>query len=169
MIKEELMRYGRVKPIVTQFARNNGVSPQLIAGIIHIESEGDPNSIRYEPKFFKKYIDGQKLKGFTGKICSDATERHLRACSFGLMNVMGNTAREQGFKREYLTDLLDPEINLDQGCRYFKRLLDKYNDSVQALFHYNAGPGADYGGPTPNDYPSKVLAAIDMGLVSYLA
>lgn len=58
---------------------------------------------------------------------------------------MGETARENGFRRDELTRLLIPNINLEYGCRLFNHLLksssgDTYEARVRmALAAYNTG------------------------------
>ena len=65
----------------------------------------------------------------------------------GLMQLMPTTARWLGIE-----DAFDPELNIDGGVRYFKKLLDRYDGDVKlALAAYNAGSRhvRNYGGVPP--------------------
>jgi hypothetical protein len=79
--------------------------------------------------------------------------------ALGLMQVMPNTARLYTVE-----DLLEPEVNIEVGARYFVRLLDQFDGDVAlALASYNAGPGMvkRYGGlppfPETRHYVDRVL------------
>lgn len=65
--------------------------------------------------------------------------------AMGLMQIMFDTAKEIGNKIELeeITEekLLDPEININIGTKYFKTLLEKYNNEKLAIIAYNAGMG----------------------------
>ena len=63
-----------------------------ICGIVAREGAWNPWTIRYEPDFFTRYIGPLYL---AHKV--DLTEAHGRALSWGLMQVMGEVAREIGF------------------------------------------------------------------------
>ena len=82
-----------------------------------------------------------------------ATEANTRAMSFGLMQVMGEVARELGFAGEFLTELCDPHVGIEFGCRKLAKALAKHNGQLEeSLLAYNGG--AD------KLYPSKVLALV---------
>ncbi|MES1242837.1 MAG: lytic transglycosylase domain-containing protein [Acidobacteriota bacterium] len=77
----------------------------------------------------------------------------------GLMQVLPATGALYG-----ATDLNDPHVNLDVGCRYLGRLLKDFDgDLERAVAAYNAGPStvARYGGVPPfretKEYVRRVL------------
>lgn len=139
-------------------SRRLNVNPHLVAAVIHQESKGDIWAVRYEPEFYKRYLQTKtkdSLGGYWSPLCSVETERRLRAHSFGAMQIMGQVARERGFKGEYLTQLCDPAINVMFGVEFLHELLEKHGSVEKALLRWN-------GGGDPN-YPKKVLGHIDSG------
>jgi len=71
--------------------------------------------------------DPVKLAKFGGVVVGDRasilTELLGQQASWGLMQIMGATARERGFKG-WLTELCDPAVNLEWGCRHLRWMLD---------------------------------------------
>ena len=124
-------------PLIQSAARTHSLPAALVRAIIAIESDGNPWAVRYEPAFYARYLHNKGIKGFAP--CSDATEARLRAHSFGLMQIMGATARETGFRETFLTALCDPEVGLEWGSRYLSGLLKKYGNLEAAVAAYNAG------------------------------
>jgi hypothetical protein len=146
--------------LVYKAAIKQQLNPKLITAIIAQESSNNCWAIRYEPLFQSKYLKGkskEKLGGFFPPNVENSQELFLRACSFGLMQIMGQVARERGFEGTWLTELLDPEVNLYYGCLHFDRLLRKTDGNVtDALLAWN-------GGGDPN-YPAKVEKHLGMSL-----
>lgn len=77
----------------------------------------------------------------------------------GLMQLMPGTARDMG-----VTDITNPDQNLDGGCRYLKLLLGRFKGDIElTLAAYNAGPATveRYRGIPPfyetESYVRKVL------------
>lgn len=58
--------------------------------------------------------------------------------AIGLMQLMPKTAYSMG-----VDDIKDPYLNVDAGCRFLRRLIDRYEGDIElSLAAYNAGPTA---------------------------
>jgi soluble lytic murein transglycosylase-like protein len=127
-------------------AAAQGLDPALVCAVCEQESSWNAWSIRYEPLFFSKYV----APLFTNNKIS-ASEAYARGFSWGLMQVMGQVAREHGYSEPFLSSLCDPTDALEIGCRVLRKKLDAgENDVTRALLLWN-------GGANPA-YPSQVLA-----------
>jgi len=124
--------------LAKQKAAEHGLDPALLCSLAHHESGNwQPWAIRYEPAFFDRYL--APLKGISD------TEKRARAFSYGLTQIMGQTARELGFAGDYLAELCDPTTNLEFGCRKLARCMDRVNnDKRAALLAYNGGANPTY-------------------------
>lgn len=130
MTKEQL------QTIAVGAALNAGLDPALVCSVCALESSWNPDAIRYEPAFFHRYISS--MKGLSDE------EMGFRASSIGLMQVMGQVAREQGFDGDLKT-LFEPLNNVTQGSRKLRRCLEKNGQDVNAaLLSYNGGGNANY-------------------------
>ena len=79
----------------------------LVCAIIEQESAWNTYAVRYEPGFRTRYVAPLGLP---------PTEEVARSISWGLMQVMGQVAREHGFTGKFLSALCDPALGLDIGC-----------------------------------------------------
>jgi hypothetical protein len=121
--------------LATSIASGMGLYPIIILAICERESSWQPWVTRFEPAFKIKYIDPMKLP---------EPESILRATSFGLMQILGQSAREMGYTGN-LQELLDPEINLIYGCRWFeKKMVQGSGVLADALQDYNGGGNPNY-------------------------
>ncbi|PYU32417.1 MAG: lysozyme, partial [Acidobacteria bacterium] len=82
-------------------AEAHALWPELVCAIVEQESAWNPWALRYEPAFYEKYIAPQIARG----VIADLTEWRARAFSWGLMQVMGQVAREHGFADASLASL----------------------------------------------------------------
>jgi soluble lytic murein transglycosylase-like protein len=146
-------------------SEETGLPLTLLAAVILQESSGEYLAQRHEPNFYARYIRGRSRADIPGywpphtKV-TDVTERLLRSTSFGLMQVMGQTAREAGFRGEYMAELFIPSVNVKLGAKILKRHIDKFGERG-GLLKYNGG-GTE-------GYPDQVLLRVSNGeALSYL-
>ena len=106
MFKEAYFRehvpYG---DIIFREARKNDLAPELVAAMVHTESD------------------------FRNTLVSEKSAQ-------GLMQIVPSTARELGIQNPF-----DPQQNIAAGTKYFRYLLDRFEDEATALAAYNAGEG----------------------------
>ncbi|MGA8074062.1 MAG: lytic transglycosylase domain-containing protein [Candidatus Acidiferrales bacterium] len=129
--------------IARSIAIHHELNPSLICAIIEQESDWNPHAIRYEPAFFAKYV----APLFTNNKIEPATntEAYARAFSWGLMQVMGQSARETGFTGQFLSELCDPVKGIETGCTLFAhKLVIARGNISQALQIWNGGANPDY-------------------------
>lgn len=118
------------------------LDPALVCAIIEQESDFNPWAIRFEPEFMVQYVPA----GLS------PTETHARAISWGVMQTIGQTAREAGYKGP-LAQLCSPETGITVGCEIFSRKMAKANgDLHRALLFWNGGKN--------EAYPGQVMARI---------
>jgi soluble lytic murein transglycosylase-like protein len=127
-------------------AAAQSLDPALVCAVVEQESAWNPWAIRYEPLFFAKYVASL----YTNNKIS-ASEAYARGFSWGLMQVMGQVARESGFDALFLSALCDPEQGLALGCKVLRKKIDAMaGDTMRGLLAWNGG-----GNPA---YPAQVLA-----------
>lgn len=145
--------------LIAKAANKHNLPVELVTAIVKVESGGNPWAVRFEPAFYDKYVSS--IPKLYGAITRE-TERKLLATSFGLMQIMGQTARTQGYDGAFLTELCDPEIGLEWGCRYLENQRDRYEASYGingVIASYNAGSVRLVNGKFRNqDYVDKVLS-----------
>jgi len=132
MFKEAYFRenvpYGE---IIFREARKNDLPPELVAAMVHTESD-----------FRTTLVSNKRAQG--------------------LMQIVPDTARHLGIDNPF-----DPEQNIAAGTKYFRYLLDRFDNEAMALAAYNAGEGnvERFGGIPPfretRDYIVKVNRRTD--------
>jgi soluble lytic murein transglycosylase-like protein len=141
---EALTDHATLIALARAAAAQHSLDPALICAIVEQESAWDPHAIRYEPAFRTRYVAPLGLP---------PTEEVARSISWGLMQVMGQVAREHGFEAKSLAALCDPATGLAIGCAVFAaKLRASTNDAVSvansnvehALALWNGGANASY-------------------------
>ena len=100
------------------------------------ESSWNPNAVREEPGFYRRYVLPNLTTSWAKR------EQWQLATSWGLLQVMGQTAREMGFTGRYLPQLVDPSLSLYYGVKYLMHQKARGDHSwSQALAAYNGGLG----------------------------
>jgi soluble lytic murein transglycosylase-like protein len=142
-------------------AAQHSLDPALICAIVEQESAWDPHAIRYEPAFRTRYVAPLGLP---------PTEEVARSISWGLMQVMGQVAREHGFTAKSLAALCDPATGLAIGCAVFAaKLRASTNDAASAVNNSDAASVAGdvvehalelWNGGANTSYAAQVLARV---------
>ncbi len=96
-----------------RYADENGLDPYLVSALIRQESEFNPSAVSHSN-------------------------------ALGLMQLLPSTgkgeAKAVGLKGYNQDSLFDPNVNLELGTRYFRKMVDHFNGQVEyALAAYNAG------------------------------
>jgi soluble lytic murein transglycosylase-like protein len=133
--------------IVAAATREN-LDPALVAAVVFTESSGDQYAQRVERGFWARYAAGiVRWVRSTAHTADDRWARYpdVYASSYGLMQVMLQTAAEAGFQYRYPGELFDPSRNLAIGCAILARHLRATGGDVrQSLLRYNGGGDALY-------------------------
>jgi soluble lytic murein transglycosylase-like protein len=117
-------------------AARQELDPRLVCAVIEQESAWDTFAIRFEPAFLARYVSPLGLS---------ATEEIARSTSWGLMQVMGQVARENGFVGKSLVELSLPELGLEIGCTVLARKIAlAEGDNAKALALWNGGANQGY-------------------------
>jgi soluble lytic murein transglycosylase-like protein len=129
MTKEEMIAAARAA------AARHGLDPALVCAVVEQESGWNQWAMRYEAAFRIRYVAPQKLP---------ITEEIARSISWGLMQVMGQVAREAGFQGNFLSELCDAEAGLEWGCKVLAKKLAETGDPARALPLWNGRGNAEY-------------------------
>jgi soluble lytic murein transglycosylase-like protein len=117
-------------------AQRHQLDSALVCAVIEQESAWDSLAIRYEPGFRTLYVAPLRLP---------PSEEIARSISWGLMQVMGQVAREHDFSGKFLSALCDPETGIEIGCRVLSaKLAAASNDILRGLQRWNGGANAEY-------------------------
>jgi soluble lytic murein transglycosylase-like protein len=117
-------------------AVRHALDSALVCAVVEQESSWDTHAIRYESAFRVRYVAPLNLS---------PTEEVARSISWGLMQVMGQVAREHGFAGKFLSSLCDPATGLEIGCDVLaSKIAAAAGDVARALALWNGGANAAY-------------------------
>ena len=122
--------------LIQTVANSYSLPYDLLRVQVFVESSFDPFALRYERDFFTRYIkDKPDAKAYRFG--------PLAACSFGLLQILLETAMEIGYD-DRPERLFDARIGLSWGAKYLQsRFVKVGGDYHRALVAYNgSGPAA---------------------------
>ena len=150
-----------LKLLAREAAIKYGLDPRLICALCEVESSWIPWAVRHEAGYewlvgFKRGYSGtgkmnlldacdrwyvvSETERYAGFDCAKLqTELLMQQTSWGLMQIMGAVARERGFD-SWLTELCDPTVNLEWGCRHLRWMIDHADD--YGIEMIGSSPGA---------------------------
>lgn len=122
--------------IVIAEASKRNIDPRAICAIISIESSWRTNSARYERHFTYLFDTARfaRLHRIT-----EITEALFQKTSWGLMQIMGGSARSMCYYTGWLPQLCEPNTGIRIGCDYFAKVCDEYDRLEDRFAAYNAG------------------------------
>jgi soluble lytic murein transglycosylase-like protein len=134
--------------LAKNIAIQHGLNESLVCAVVEQESSWEPSATRYEPLFRERYIVPLIVP-----LGLSLDEQTFRATSYGLMQVLGEVAREFGYTGD-TEGLKDPATGLEFGCRKLSQCMQRAgNDAYRALEFFNGGGNKLYAG--------QVIARID--------
>jgi len=132
------------------------LDPDLVRGVISVESSWNSLAMRYEDKYRWLWPGYNQVVAPAG--VSFDTEVMQQKTSWGLMQVMGAVAREMGFREKFISRLCNPIVGVRYGCKYLEHMKKNRGwDGEDLISAYNAGR------PTKDnaDYVRKVMRFYD--------
>jgi soluble lytic murein transglycosylase-like protein len=134
MTREEMIALAR------DAAARHDLPAELVCAVVEQESAWDPYALRYEPAFYDRYVFPMALKRALSE-----TEARGRAFSWGLMQTMGEVAREFGYAARFLSALCEPAASLEIGCKILAhKLAVNQGHTERALLAWNGGGKLEY-------------------------
>jgi hypothetical protein len=165
-----------LETLIAEHARTNNLPRALVAAIVQVESGGLAWAYKPEPRYhylwnvrtaapfraltLPEIASEMAPADFPFLAGSREQEWWAQQASWGLMQIMGAAAREEGFTGLYLPELCDPIVGLRLGCKHLGALLRWANgDTWKASAAYNAGRGG-WASPAGGVYALKVHDAM---------
>lgn len=121
--------------LARQVAQRHNLDADIFCAQVERESSWNPLAVRYEPAFRDRYVAPKHL---------ELSEEIARSHSYGLLQVMGEVAREFGYAGQ-LAGLFDPELGLEWGARVVAHKIAVNGGNVErGLLAYNGGGNPSY-------------------------
>ena len=133
------------RPLITRVASRYGLRPDLVAGMVMVESAGDALAMNPEPKFLERYR--KTIEDYVRHCGNRQALLNFRksgvpwASSYGLLQIMWPVAYERGLRSPWPTILSRPDTGLTWGCKHLAWLLERTDDETKAVASYNGGLG----------------------------
>jgi len=137
--------FGRVETVISALTGDTStyyIPKELVFAIMYQESRGNPYAYRYEPGFFSwlsRRISGDDAVRGLKQYVSKKTEMVGRSTSYGPMQILGQTAREMGFKGPYLTELCDPDQGIYYSTKYLLSRIKRHPSLEEHIAAFNSG------------------------------
>ncbi|MDR2522554.1 MAG: transglycosylase SLT domain-containing protein [Synergistaceae bacterium] len=112
----------RLLGMVITTAQQAQVPPELVLALIEAESGGNPYAARLTANYPYTVMQASRPSA-----CDLSTENIMQKTAWGLMQLMGATARSLGFDG-WLPELAEPKVCLPLGAEYLKRLMGRYHE-----------------------------------------
>jgi len=145
-----------IRELINVEAPKYGVDPQFLYSIVMVESSGRVWVSKVEfhyPYLVTPEIYARKLG------ISKSTEVINQRTSYGLVQIMGGVAREQGWE-SHLPRIYLPKVNVTLGLRLIKKLMKKYDgnmDKVAAAYNWgHAAINRETGKYMNQEYVDKI-------------
>lgn len=168
-----------IHDVLTQAATRHQLAPGVVIGIATEEMlNGSPWSFRPEPHYiwlwdvrlrrpFRRLSSIEVASKYPPSdfpsLTPEVGTRHEwwgQQVSWGPMQVMGAVARERGFLGPFLSELCEPEVGAEYGCRHLAAYVRQSQGNVaKAVAMFNGGPGG-WAGAGPQAYARRVLARV---------
>lgn len=142
----------KIRGNLETYTKPYGIEARLVAAIIAVESQWDPYAVRYEENY--RYVTRTSYFARAANI-SEATEKSLQRHSFGLMQVMGATARAEGLGGSLLK-MVDPLVGLECGLLHLKYCFDRFGTKGTTLRSFEPDVVAAYNAGSPRKTDSGI-------------
>jgi soluble lytic murein transglycosylase-like protein len=146
--------------IIRQVAIEKNIDPVLLAAIVMVESSGNTNAKHFEQRYrLNSFLISQAKLNSVQFGHSFHLELKNTQTAWGLMQIVGGTARSMLHFKGPLPKLLDARVNLRLGSDFILLLKSKYKRKTDVISAYNQGQPFKYpnGKYKNQEYVNKVL------------